>query len=253
MSCKDCKGITLLKGTGIESITNNGDGTFTILLTNGETHITDDFTGPQGIQGPQGDPGTNGTNGTNGVDGVGIQSIAWTSNSGGQPQGTQGTTDTYTITMTDATTYVFLVTNGADGAPGTPGTSITWITRTNVDAQFYTFPTGNMGMVNEYDQAAPALYTLPNSGLSIGDTIEIIDNKGAVLVTGARIGIPVGFSVVWSSAYLAAATSTIVFNPNYNTTIKLTYIGNNTWAVTNYECYDSSFITTNNYPPDSWT
>lgn len=63
-------------------------------------------------QGPQGDPGTDGT------DGVGITDISWTSNSGGQPQGTQGTTDTYTVTLTDASTYNFVVTNGADGVTG---------------------------------------------------------------------------------------------------------------------------------------
>jgi hypothetical protein len=50
--------------------------------------------------------------------GVGIASIAWTSNSGAQPQGTQGTTDTYTITYTNATTATFVVTNGADGTDG---------------------------------------------------------------------------------------------------------------------------------------
>lgn len=63
------------------------------------------------------------TNGANGTDGVGISNIAWTSNSGGQPQGTQGTTDTYTITLTDASTYNFIVTNGADGADWTLGVS----------------------------------------------------------------------------------------------------------------------------------
>lgn len=56
--------------------------------------------------------------GADGAAGVGISNIAWTSNSGGQPQGTQGTTDTYTITLTDASTYNFVVTNGADGITG---------------------------------------------------------------------------------------------------------------------------------------
>lgn len=120
-TCKECKGITIINGSdgvGIVSITDNGDGTFTILMSNGNTFISPDYTGPQGIQGIQGLPGINGTNGTNGTNGVGITSIVWTSNSGGQPQGTQGTTDTYTITLSDASTYNFLVTNGADGVPG---------------------------------------------------------------------------------------------------------------------------------------
>jgi hypothetical protein len=41
--CKDCKGITLLKGengVGIVSITDNNDGTFTILLSNGTTYTS---------------------------------------------------------------------------------------------------------------------------------------------------------------------------------------------------------------------
>lgn len=71
--CKDCKGITLFKGAdgrGITSITDNGDGTLTVLYTDGTIYITPDFTGTQGIQGIQGEPGTNGTDGTNGTNGV---------------------------------------------------------------------------------------------------------------------------------------------------------------------------------------
>ena len=72
--CKDCQGITLLKGTdgnGIVSITDNGDGTLTILYTNGTIYITPNLTGPQGEQGVQGEPGTPGTNG------IGFDSITW--------------------------------------------------------------------------------------------------------------------------------------------------------------------------------
>ena len=45
-----------------------------------------------------------------GEDGVGIASIAKTA--------TVGLVDTYTITLTDSSTYTFDVTNGEDGAPG---------------------------------------------------------------------------------------------------------------------------------------
>lgn len=68
--CKDCQGITLLKGTdgvGIVSITAQEDGTFVFLYSDGTTYTSPDLTGPQGPEGPQGIPGTNGTNGTNGV------------------------------------------------------------------------------------------------------------------------------------------------------------------------------------------
>lgn len=49
--CKDCKDVTLFKGSdgvGIQVITNNNDGTFTIFLTDGSTFTTPDFTGAPG-------------------------------------------------------------------------------------------------------------------------------------------------------------------------------------------------------------
>lgn len=52
--------------------------------------------------------------GAAGADGVGIQSIEKTD--------TDGLVDTYTITMTDGSTYTFTVTNGANGVDGTDGT-----------------------------------------------------------------------------------------------------------------------------------
>lgn len=45
-------------GVGISSISDNGDGTFTIYLTNSTQFTTPDFTGPQGEQGIQGETGT---------------------------------------------------------------------------------------------------------------------------------------------------------------------------------------------------
>lgn len=51
--------------------------------------------------------------GASGQDGVGISSIVKT--------GTEGLVDTYTITLTNNSTYTFTVTNGEDGAPGATG------------------------------------------------------------------------------------------------------------------------------------
>jgi hypothetical protein len=74
-----CNGVTYPNGSdgiGITSITDNGDGTFTILMSDGSSFISPDYTGPTGPQGnvgpagpagPQGTPGTNGTNGSNGT------------------------------------------------------------------------------------------------------------------------------------------------------------------------------------------
>ena len=60
-----------------------------------------------------------------GEDGNGIVSILWTSNSGGSPQGTANTTDTYTITYTNATTQTFVLGNGINGVYG--GYSSEWL------------------------------------------------------------------------------------------------------------------------------
>src|SRR5699024_9450306 len=58
-----------------------------------------------------------GGGGTPGKDGVGISNIAKT--------GTAGLVDTYTITMTDETSYTFTVKNGENGNPGQDGTTPT--------------------------------------------------------------------------------------------------------------------------------
>ncbi len=66
--------------------------------------------GPQGAPGPAGVAGPAGADGVDGADGRGIVSVIRTAGTGAA-----GTTDTYTITYTDATTSTFFVYNGADG------------------------------------------------------------------------------------------------------------------------------------------
>jgi hypothetical protein len=68
--CKDCKEVTLLSGTdgrSIVSITNNGNGTFTYLFSDGTIYVSPNLTGPPGPTGPAGTNGTNGVNGDWGV------------------------------------------------------------------------------------------------------------------------------------------------------------------------------------------
>lgn len=118
--CESCGGITLFKGEDGNTI-YNGVGAPTIVANEGDFYIdtnTYEIYGP--YTGGSWGSGTSlvgpaGAVGATGATGVGITNIAWTSNSGGQPQGTQGTTDTYTVTLSDASTYTFVVTNGADG------------------------------------------------------------------------------------------------------------------------------------------
>lgn len=67
--------------------------------------------GATGAQGPQGNVGATGTSGPTGATGRGIASVVRTSGTGAP-----GTTDTYTITYSDATASAFSVYNGANGA-----------------------------------------------------------------------------------------------------------------------------------------
>ena len=49
MGCKSCSDVTLLNGTdgnGIQTIVDNGNGTFTIFMTNGTTFTSANLTGP---------------------------------------------------------------------------------------------------------------------------------------------------------------------------------------------------------------
>lgn len=50
-------------GVGIESVENNGDGTFTLVFTDGNSFTTDDLTGPTGESGPVGPIGPPGPTG----------------------------------------------------------------------------------------------------------------------------------------------------------------------------------------------
>lgn len=72
------------------------------------------------IKGPKGDTGQQGPAGADGGKGVGIASIARTSGTGAA-----GTTDTYTITLTDGSTSTFTVYNGKDGASGSGSSTVT--------------------------------------------------------------------------------------------------------------------------------
>jgi len=64
------KGNTGADGVGVENVVNNGDGTFTVNLTNGESYTTDNLTGPRGEQGEQ---GTQGIQGPPGMPGIGVE------------------------------------------------------------------------------------------------------------------------------------------------------------------------------------
>lgn len=101
-------GATIHSGTGAPNVGNPNNGDYYIDTSTWEIYGPYDGSWGTGTSliGPQGPAGPTGN---------GIASIAWTSNSAGGAQGDPGTTDTYTVTYTDATTDTFLIYNGANG------------------------------------------------------------------------------------------------------------------------------------------
>ena len=75
----------------------------------GEPFTYEDFT-PQQLEELRGPAGHDGLNGKDGKDGATVQSFERTSGNG-----SPGTTDTYTLTMTDGSSFEVFVYNGADG------------------------------------------------------------------------------------------------------------------------------------------
>ena len=92
-------GATGATGVGVQSATVDASGNLILTLTSGQTVNCGYVVGPQGGKGNKGDTGAS------------IQSVTRTAGTGAA-----GTTDTYTITMTDGTVGgTFAVYNGQDG------------------------------------------------------------------------------------------------------------------------------------------
>lgn len=127
--CKDCQGITLLKGddgNGIVSITYNGEGTFTYLYTDGSTYTSPDISGTDGTNGTNGATGATGATGPQGPAGIcpceqvfytterlGINSVA-TSPALSTIVGTSYTVPVGTATALYKLTYSAYITYGID-------------------------------------------------------------------------------------------------------------------------------------------
>lgn len=120
------------------------EGSSYLVLADGVTGVTP-VAGPEYMlvaeKGGKGDPGAPGTPGgkgdpgERGETGVGVQSVERTAG-----DGSPGTTDTYTITLTDGSTSTFTVYNGADG------TSFTVLGRYDtLDALQAAHPAGSEG------------------------------------------------------------------------------------------------------------
>jgi len=169
-------GCAVVNGTGspgesvtINSIDNNGDGTYTWRFSDGYNFTTSNLVGPQGtqgIQGLQGLPGANGINGSdgapgtpglNGVDGVNgsdgadgytpVYGVDYVNGSQG-PQGEQGIQGIQGPAGINGTNGI----DGLNGTDGADGTSVTINSVTdNLDGTFtwhfsdgYNFTTSNL-------------------------------------------------------------------------------------------------------------
>lgn len=95
------QGIQGAQGVSVTAAEVLEDGTLQLTLSSGSTLNAGSVIGPQGAQGVQGPQGPQGAS---------IQSIQRTAGTGAP-----GTTDTYTITLTNGSTFEFQVYNGADG------------------------------------------------------------------------------------------------------------------------------------------
>ena len=92
---------------------SNADGSVSINISEDGFWIINGTKTEYRAIGRDGQDGTNGIDGTNGVDGVGIKSIEKTSS--------DGLVDTYTITYSNDSVYIFTIINGADGKDGVDG------------------------------------------------------------------------------------------------------------------------------------
>lgn len=139
----DARGDDGEDGTSIANITKTGSAglvdTYTVTLTDGTTYT---FTVTNGANGTD---GQDGQDGADGEDGVGIADIEKTS--------TVGLVDTYTITLTDQTTYTFTVTNGTSALPsgGTTGQVLTKNSDTSGDASWQTPASGSSSLADLTD------------------------------------------------------------------------------------------------------
>lgn len=139
----DARGDDGEDGTSIANITKTGTAglvdTYTVTLTDGTTYT---FTVTNGQNGTD---GQDGQDGADGEDGVGIADIEKTS--------TVGLVDTYTITLTDQTTYTFTVTNGQNAIPGggTTGQVLTKLSNTSGDAGWQTPASGSSSLADLTD------------------------------------------------------------------------------------------------------
>jgi hypothetical protein len=137
-------------GNGLSELIDNGDGTTTIVLDNGDTYTIDGSVGAQGPQGEAGEPGPAGPQGPQGDPGEGITSIV--DNGDGTLTITYGNGDQ--VTTSDLTGPQGIQGPvGAQGPQGDPGEGITSIVDNGNGTLTITY--GNGDQVTTSDLTGP--------------------------------------------------------------------------------------------------
>ena len=149
--------------------------------------------GDKGDTGAQGEKGDKGNTGAAGANGVGIARIEKTSS--------DGNVDTYTITLTNGTTYTFTVTNGTNGTDGKDG-------KDGVDGKDGTNGTNGVdGKDGANGEDGQTPYIGENGNWWIGDTDTGVKAAGDDGKDGAIIAaIAVGGTALISNIALIAWT-----------------------------------------------
>ncbi len=176
-------------GNGISDISKTGTNglvdTYTITYTDGTTTTFTVTNGEKGDKGDKGDTGAQGgkgekgNTGAAGADGVGIANIEKTPS--------DGNVDTYTITLTNGTTYTFTVTNGTNGTDGKDG-------KDGVDGKDGTNGTNGVDGKDGTDgEDGQTPYIGENGNWWIGDTDTGVkaagdDGKDSAIIVATAVG-----------------------------------------------------------------
>jgi len=185
MSCKNCSDVTLLSGNdgnGIQTIVDNGDGTFTIFMTDGTTFTSANLTGPAATV----------TAGT--ATGLAEGAAPTVANSG----------------TTSAAVFDFGIPVGATGAQGPQGFGL--LTQRNINVS------GNLGLaaINKLttigNVAAAITVTIrPNATTNFDDgqtfILQKIGTDASVITIQADAGVTLNNVVAGSFVFSTAAGS----------------------------------------------
>lgn len=158
-------GTTVRRGIGVPSNSLGIEGDYYLNLSTSNLYSKQGgvYTLLENLQGVQG------LQGLTGLTGKGISSIVRTLGTGAA-----GTTDTYTITFSDATTTTFQVVNGANGT-----TNIVQSITSTAIATAHDLSLGNIVNVTDNLSAGDHIISSPTmpSGVKVGDKFEYFFHK----------------------------------------------------------------------------